>query len=244
MKLSVYPNYRSLSENASDEIIRLVRNRPNATICLASGDTPRLCYQLMVEKATAAKIDFSAISFVGLDEWVGISPENEGSCYFFLENLVLRHLNFSRPNIHLFDGLSDDPARECRKMDEFLHDKGGVDLMIVGVGMNGHIGFNEPGVSFNNYSHLVELDHMTASVGQKYFKEATILKQGITLGLKHLSEATKVLMLANGIKKALVIKKVLEEEISDQMPASIVRTHPNSEVMLDEEAASMLNSRT
>ena len=106
MKLSVFPNHRLLSENASDEIIRLVRNKPNAVLCFASGDTPRLCYQLMVEKATAAKIDFSAISFVGLDEWVGISPDNEGSCHFFLENLVLKHLNFSRSNIHLFDGLS------------------------------------------------------------------------------------------------------------------------------------------
>jgi 6-phosphogluconolactonase/glucosamine-6-phosphate isomerase/deaminase len=84
MKLSVFPNYRLLSENASDEIIDLVKNKPTAVICLASGDTPRLCYELLVEKAIAAKIDFSAISFVGLDEWVGISPANEGSCHFFL----------------------------------------------------------------------------------------------------------------------------------------------------------------
>jgi len=240
MKLSVFPNYRLLSENASDKVIRLVQNKPTAVLCFASGDTPRLCYQLMVEKAIAAKIDFSAISFVGLDEWVGISPSNEGSCHFFLDNLILKHLNFSSSNIHLFDGLSGNPMQECRKMDQLLQEKGGIDLMIVGVGMNGHIGFNEPGVSFNNYSHLVELDNITASVGQKYFKEATMLKQGLTIGLKHLVEATNVLMLANGFKKAPIIKKAMEDEISDQMPASIIRTHPNSEVMLDEEAASLL----
>ena len=114
--------------------------------------------------------------------------------------------------------------------------------MLVGVGMNGHIGFNEPGISFNNFSHLVELDNITASVGQKYFKEATPLKQGVTLGLKHLTETKNVLMLANGFKKAPIIKKALEEEISDQIPASIIRTHLNSEVMLDEEAASLLRS--
>jgi len=242
MKLSVFPDYRMLSERASDEIIHLVKEKPTGVLCFASGDTPRLCYQLMVEKAKAAKIDFSAMSFVGLDEWVGIPPSNEGSCHFFLDNLVLRHLNFSSANIHLFDGLSADPKGECRKMDQFLHEKGGIDLMLVGVGMNGHIGFNEPGISSHYYSHIVELENTTTSVGQKYFKEATVLKQGITLGLKHLLETRKVMMLASGSKKAPVIKKALEENISDQMPASIIRTHPNSKVLLDEEAASMLRS--
>ncbi len=229
-----------LSENASDEIIRLVQNKPTAVLCLASGDTPRLSYQLLVEKAIAARIDFRAITVIGLDEWVGIPPGNEGSCHYFLDNLLLKHLNFSSSNIHLFDGMSGNLTGECEKMDQLLKEKAGVDLMLVGVGMNGHIGFNEPGISFNSYSHLVELDNITASVGQKYFNEATTLKHGITLGLKHLLEARRVLMLANGFKKATVIKKALEEEVNDQMPASIIRTHPNSEVMLDEEAASLL----
>lgn len=242
MKVSVFPNYRMLSESVADEIIHSVQKKPTAVLCFASGDTPRLCYQLMVEKAKEASIDFSEISFVGLDEWVGIPPSNEGSCHFFLDNLVLKHLNFSNANIHLFDGLTDDPIQECRKMDQVLQEKGGVDLMVVGVGMNGHIGFNEPGISSDYYSHLVDLDNTTTSVGQKYFKEATTLKQGITLGLKHLLEAKQVLMIANGFKKAPVIKKALEENISNQMPASIIRTHPNSEVMLDEEAASQLRS--
>jgi len=240
MKLLVFPDNRTLSQNAADEIIRLVRAKPTAVLCFASGDTPRLCYQLLVEKATTANVDFSAITFIGLDEWVGIPPSNEGSCHYFLDNLLLKHLNFSSSNIHLFDGLSANLGQECKKMDQLLEEKGGIDLMLVGVGMNGHIGFNEPGISFNNYSHVVELDNITASVGQKYFKEATSLKQGITLGLKHLSEAAKVLVLANGLKKAPVIKNALEGDISDKMPASIVRTHPNSEVMLDEEAASLL----
>ncbi len=242
MKLSVFSNYRLLSENASDKIIDLVKNKPTAVLCLASGDTPRLCYQLLVEKGIAANIDFSAITFIGLDEWVGIPPTNEGSCHYFFDNLLLKQLNFSPCNIHLFDGMSVNLKGECEKMDQLLKEKAGIDLMLVGVGMNGHIGFNEPGISFNNYSHLVELDNTTASVGQKYFKVPTTLKYGITIGLKHLLETPKVLMLASGFKKAPVIKNALEEEISEQMPASIIRTHPNSEVMLDEEAASLLIS--
>ncbi len=112
--------------------------------------------------------------------------------------------------------------------------------MIVGVGMNGHIGFNEPGVSFDNYSHVINLDETTQSVGQKYFDRPVALKQGITLGLKHLLESKKALMIANGSKKAGIIKKALEEEISNSVPASIIRKHSNGVVMIDEEAASLL----
>ncbi|MES1219892.1 MAG: 6-phosphogluconolactonase, partial [Bacteroidota bacterium] len=131
-------------------------------------------------------------------------------------------------------------AQECKKMDEVIFEKGGIDLMIVGVGMNGHIGFNEPGVSFDNYSHVIDLDEMTITVGQKYFKGPVVLKQGITVGLKHLMQSKRVFMMANGAKKAEVIKTALEGEISNSFPASIMRTHPQGYVIIDEDAASLL----
>jgi 6-phosphogluconolactonase/glucosamine-6-phosphate isomerase/deaminase len=125
-------------------------------------------------------------------------------------------------------------------MDKVIVENGGIDLMLVGVGMNGHIGFNEPGVSFDLYAHVAKLDETTTSVGQKYFREATELRQGITLGLKHLLESKKVLMLANGNKKAAIIQRAIEGEITNQLPASIIRRHPNSRVMIDEDVAAML----
>jgi 6-phosphogluconolactonase/glucosamine-6-phosphate isomerase/deaminase len=109
--------------------------------------------------------------------------------------------------------------------------------------MNGHIGFNEPKASFDNYSHVIDLDEVSRSVGQKYFKQTTTLEKGITLGLKHLLEARKVLLIANDFKKAKVIKKALEEEISEDMPASIIRMHKQGSVMVDEEAASLLSNK-
>ena len=126
-------------------------------------------------------------------------------------------------------------------MDQLILAKGGIDLMIVGVGMNGHIGFNEPGVSFSNYSHVIDLDETTISVGQKYFKGPVVLMQGITLGLKHLVESKKVFLIANGSKKAEVIKKTIESEISNDFPATIIRNHPQGVVMVDEAAASLLS---
>jgi 6-phosphogluconolactonase/glucosamine-6-phosphate isomerase/deaminase len=128
-------------------------------------------------------------------------------------------------------------------MDQFIRDNGGIDIMVVGIGRNGHIGFNEPGIPFENYSHVVQLDEVTTTVGQKYFTEATTLNQGITLGLQHLLDAKEAILIANGEKKAEVIKKSLEGRISVEMPGSVIRKHNNAAVIIDEEAASLLNKR-
>jgi 6-phosphogluconolactonase/glucosamine-6-phosphate isomerase/deaminase len=144
----------------------------------------------------------------------------------------------------LFDALADDLDAECEAMDNLVANSGGIDLMMVGIGMNGHIGFNEPGVSFDNYSHVIDLDPITLSVGRKYFSEPVQLGKGITLGLKHLMEAKKVLLIANGIKKAEVVKKTIEGEINVNFPASIMQTHLHGIVATDIEAASLLSNKT
>ena len=240
MQLKIYKDYSALSVHAATEIIELIKSKPDAVLSLAAGDTPRLTYSLMAKKAIDEKVDFTRCTFIGLDEWVGIPPQNEGSCIFFLQTNIFTPLNISSRQIHLFDAMSDDPGQECRAMDKIILEKSGIDLMLVGVGMNGHIGFNEPGVAIDNYSHVIDLDDATQSVGQKYFRKATTLKKGITLGLNHLLQSRKVIMVANGIKKAEVIRKALEEEITTNMPASIIRTHSMGIVMIDEEAASLL----
>lgn len=240
MQLNIYEDYPALSAHAADEIIAFVKNKQDAVLCLAAGDTPRLTYNLVAKKATAENVPFTGCTFIGLDEWVGIPPENEGSCHYFLQNHVFNPLNIPASQIHLFDALSKDPAKECKQMDQIIAEKGGIDLMLVGVGMNGHIGFNEPGVPFDKDSHVIDLDDTTQSVGQKYFAQLTTLKQGISLGLNHLLQAGKVILVANGIKKAEVIKKALEEAINIDMPASIMQAHEHGVVMIDSAAASLL----
>ena len=243
MELKVYKDYNALSQHVADEIFALIKNKPDAVICLASGDSPRGTCQLLAERAISEKLDLSEFTFIGLDEWVGIPRDNEGSCRFFFESLLVKPLHLSPGQVHFFDALSENPARECEAMDKIIFEKGGIDLMIVGIGMNGHIGFNEPGVSFDNYSHVIDLDESTITVGQKYFKGAVTLKQGITLGLKHLMESKKVVVIANGSKKAEVIKKAVDGKISNQFPATIIQTHPQGVVMVDEEAAALINNK-
>ena len=243
MKPGIYKNYHELSLAAANEIASLVKSKPTAVLCLASGDTPRLTCKLLAEKAAEEHINFSQCTFIGLDEWVGIPPENEGSCHYFFKHNLFDRINFSPANIHLFNALTDEPLKECAKLDKLIFEKGGIDLIIVGVGMNGHIGFNEPGVSFDLFAHVINLDDITIAVGQKYFSKPVALKQGITLGLKHLMQARKAILMANAVKKAEVIKRALEEPVSNLFPAGIITMHPNGMVMIDEEAASLLQNK-
>lgn len=243
MQLFIFDDYESLSHRAADEIISLVKHKPDAVLCLAAGNTPVLTYKYLVQKARDENIDFSNCTFIGLDEWVGIPPDNEGSCAWFLRKNIFNNLNFLPSRIHLFDALAAHLQRECTAMDRVIVDSGGIDLMVVGIGMNGHIGFNEPDTSFDLYSHISQLDATTRLVGQKYFKEQTSLGLGLTLGLKHLLESKKVVLLANGRSKADIIQKALLGEISPAVPASIIRRHTESIIMIDKEVASHLKQK-
>lgn len=240
MALQIYPDHDSLSLHVANEIAAQIRAKPDSVLCLAAGDTPRLAYQLLSDIVHTEHVDCSACTFVGLDEWMGIPRETEGSCYYFLNSNLFKPLAISQSRISVFDALTKEPDAECQRMDAFIRQHGGIDLMVVGVGMNGHIGFNEPGAPADLYSHVVDLDETTQSVGQKYFKENTRLRQGITLGLKHLLESQRAIMVASGEKKASIISKALQGSIDTSVPASIIRKHPNGVTMLDESAAARL----
>lgn len=242
MQLKIFADYHSLSEQCAREIASFVRQKPDAVLCLAAGDTPRLAYTCLRRIAGNENMNFAKCSFIALDEWVGIPPESEGSCYFFLRENLFKPLAIAPPQIHVFNALSPDLSSECERMDKLIREKGGIDLMLVGVGMNGHIGFNEPGTPEDRYTHVAELDDTTQNVGQKYFKKRTKLRFGITLGLRHLLESRKAILIASGRKKADVVRLALEDPVTTKVPASVIRKHSHGLVMLDEEAASALNN--
>jgi galactosamine-6-phosphate isomerase len=241
MQLQIYNNYETLSEAAALQIAGVIRQNPTAVLCFASGHTPLRVCELLVQKIISEKTDISGVTFLGLDEWVGVPPHNEGSCHYFLYNTIFNPLGLQPHQIYMFDALSTDLEEQCHKMDAVIVSKGGIDCMLVGIGMNGHIGFNEPVIPFTNNCHVAALDETTVSVGQKYFSSSVSLSRGITIGLQHLMNTRQVILMANGEKKAAVIKKAIEEPVSVQLPASIMQTHANGIVMLDEAAASLLS---
>ena len=243
MKVTIYKDYEALSDATAAAMINTIKQKPAAVLCLASGHTPLLTCQLFVKKVLAEKINLSQVTILSLDEWVGVRPENKGSCHYFFYNTVFNPLQLSPNQFHVFNALADNLQTECAKMDTIIADRSGIDLMIVGIGMNGHIGFNEPGVSFTNYSHVIDLDETTVAVGQKYFTEATTISEGITIGLQHLMNAREVLLIANGSKKAGVVKRTIEDPVTKNFPASIMQQHSNGYILIDEEAASLLNKK-
>ena len=240
MELIVLKNYQHLSEFVADEILKEIRFNPSLVLCMASGDTPKLTCDLLVQKLKDESVDYSNITFIGLDEWVGLPPTNTGSCHYFFQKKLIEPLALKRSQYFLFDALSKDLDNECAMMDKVIAERR-IDIMVVGIGINGHIGFNEPGTSFANQCHVAELDESTKQVGQKYFHGPVELSKGITIGFAHLMNAKTVFLIANGTKKAEVIKNTIEGPVTESFPASIMQKHANGFVIIDEEAGNLIN---
>ncbi|MDO3642161.1 6-phosphogluconolactonase [Mucilaginibacter sp. L3T2-6] len=240
MKTFIHKNYDEMCHAAADIIVNQIKQKPDSLICLTSGDTPAGIYRLLVQYAKEGKVDFSRTWFVGLDEWVGMDKNDAGSCTNFLYETFFTPANIHPSQMMVFDAKTADLDASCTAMNNFIKEHGPLAIMLVGVGMNGHIGLNEPGADFNAYAHHSPLDPITVEVGQKYFQSETKLTEGITLGLRHLQEAGIPMLLASGAKKADIIGKALQGEVTNQVPASIFQTLPHGYVMLDEDAATKL----
>ena len=243
MRILRFKNYEELSGYAADFIVDSIKNKPTLVLCMASGSTPALTCDLLVQKLKEEQVDSSKFTFLGLDEWVGLPPTNTGSCHFFFHKRIFEPLQLSSSQYFLFNALANDLESECAKMDKVIADKGGIDIMIVGIGMNGHIGFNEPGTSFTALSHVAELDETTKSVGQKYFDGPVELAKGITIGFGHLMNTKKVFLMANSSHKAEVIKKTIEGPVTENFPASIMQKNNDGYILIDEAAGSLLKDR-
>ncbi len=234
MKITKFENSDTLAQAVSTYLLNLIQKKPTATLVLTSGDTPVKAYKLLSQQATIA--DFEQVQIIGLDEWVGIGPESEGSCRYIVEENLLKPLGVKESNYTFFDALNPDLQSECHRIDALIKNRGGLDFILVGVGLNGHIGLNEPGVSFENYCHVSKLAPITIEVGQKYFKNATPLTHGVTVGLKHLLEAKTAMLIASGDMKASIIQKTAFDPISIDIPATVFRLHPQGLVWVDDSA--------
>jgi glucosamine-6-phosphate isomerase len=240
MKIFAGDTYETMSRQAVGDILVLTESLKNPVLCTASGDTPKGLYKELINEVHQKKIDVSGWYFVSLDEWLGLNEDDEGSCRFHLNNQLFNPLSVAKDNIGFFDGRGKHPDKECENVEYFIRQHGGITIAILGLGMNGHIGMNEPGTSSVLRSHVTDLASQTQKIGQKYFKNEQQLSKGITLGLATLMEAQKLILLVSGRHKAEIVKQVLEGEISEQLPASLLRRHPGLHVYLDKEAAALI----
>ena len=242
MQLIVCKSYEDLSLRATEDLIGSMGSRKNPLLCAASGDSPAGLYRDLVTRVGQKELDISGWAFLGLDEWVGLNGSDEGSCRYHLDRELFLPINVPQENLFFFDGRKEDLETECRQAESFIVGHGGLDATILGLGLNGHVGMNEPGTSVAARSHVTVLDPITAQTGQKYFTEARTLSEGITLGLGTILDSKNIFLLVSGAKKASIVKTVLEGEISEKVPASMLRRHPGLRIYLDPEAAALLKS--
>lgn len=240
MKVNVLENYEKMSKSVAEYIINYVNNKPESLLCLAGGDTPLLAYQYLVEAAEKKEVDFSKCKFVSLDEWVGLGEDVKGSCIETLYRTIYGKLPIKKEQVCFFNGVAENLDEECSRVDKFIFDNNKVDIMLLGIGMNGHLGFNEPNVDTDLYCSVIPLDDVTKTVCVKYFDQEVNVKSGITLGMKHITESKSIILMANALKKADIVKETVEGEVSVKVPSSLVRNVEGSQIFLDKDAASKL----
>ncbi|SFR65627.1 glucosamine-6-phosphate deaminase [Anaeromicropila populeti] len=233
-------DYRDMSRKAANLISAQVILKPDCVLGLATGSTPIGTYQQMIEWYQKGDIDFSRVKTVNLDEYKGISNENPQSYHYFMKTQFFQHINIREDQSYLPEGMAEEEKAECERYDNVISRLGGIDLQLLGLGHNGHIGFNEPGDAFQLGTHCVALSDSTIKANSRLFaKGEKVPEQAYTVGMKTIMQAGKILCIVSGSDKAEIVKKAFFGPVTPAVPASILQLHPDFILIGDEEALSM-----
>ena len=225
------------AEYTAAAIEALLRQKPDSVLCLAAGHTSIPVFERLLEAAAQKHIDFHQVRFIGLDEWLGIGADTDGSCASFLHRNFFDKLDITPDQFCLFDGKASDPEAECVRIETQIEVWGGIDYMLLGMGMNGHLALNEPGDSFSNGAHVTDLDATTKSVAPKYFSaDMPPLEHGITLGIKNILDARLIHLTIFGAHKKDAVSRLLNTEIDNHFPASVLKSCDHAVLVLDRAA--------
>ena len=240
MEIDVSPDYEELSRRAAQDIFETVSSRPRGLFCFAAGDTPRRAYEIFAGLARRSGLDLSACAFVGLDEWIGLSRSEAGSCRAFLDGTIFGPLGIEDARVCFFDGRAAVPSAECERVSRFIQARGPIDLVVLGIGMNGHLGFNEPGSAVDSGCRTIELETVTQVVGKKYFVGHDAPLRGYTIGLAQILRAKRAILLSSGASKAGITAKALDGIATPELPASLLGRHGNAKAYLDAGSSSSM----
>ena len=242
MKIIRAKDYKDMSRKAANIISAQVIMKPNCVLGLATGGTPVGAYAQLVDWYNKGDLDFSEVTTVNLDEYRGLPKEHPESYWSFMHRNLFDHVNIDPAHTNLPDGTNMDAEAECKRYDEVIRSVGGVDLQLLGIGHDGHIGFNEPHDAFDLGTHCVDLAQETIEANKRFFdgNEDLVPKQAYTMGIKTIMQARKVLVVANGLAKAKAVKAVVSGPVTPECPGSILQMHPDCILVADEEALSLL----
>ena len=241
MQVFVYKNEAEVGKAAGMIVASEILKKPDCILGLATGSTPIPTYQEMIRMNKEGILDFSKVRSVNLDEYIGLSPEHVCSYRRFMNEQLFDHINIDKANTHVPCGIGADHEADAKAYDAAVEAAGGIDLQILGIGHDGHIGFNEPGDEFVSGTNIVTLTDMTIDANTRFFeKREDVPRQAITLGNRNIMAAKRIILLATGKGKARAIAQAIKGNITPKMPASLLQVHPNVQFLLDEDAASEL----
>jgi glucosamine-6-phosphate deaminase len=230
-----------MSAAAAEIVAARVRAKPDAVLLLPTGTTPLGMYGRLVQLHAEEGLSFARTTFFNLDEYLGLSPDDPASYHVYMEENFYECVDADPGRIHVPDGSAPDPEAECERYEAAIREAGGVDLCVLGIGRNGHIGFNEPGAPFNSRTRVVRLAESTRRVNAADFEGNRAPEKAITVGMQTIYESRAALLLASGANKAGAVAAAVEGEISESVPASMLRRHPNTTFLIDAEAAAALS---
>ncbi len=241
MKIVITENYFELSEKVAEMIKHQLLKKPDSVLGMITGGTPIGLYQKLVDYYRKKEIDFELATVFNVDEYVGLSKKDEQSYNAFMRKNLINHINIKEENFNIPNGLAKNLEKECLDYEEKIKKVGGIDLQLLGIGSDGHIAFNEPGTSFSSRTHISELEKATIEDNSRFFEdEEDVPKKAITVGIKTILEAKKIVLLVSGSSKADICKKLIEDAPSVDLPASAIKEHKDVTIFLDKQVASKL----
>ncbi|UOE55054.1 glucosamine-6-phosphate deaminase [Bacillus sp. CMF12] len=242
MKIIRTADYNDMSQKAAQLMIEKIRQQPDMTLGLATGSTPKGVYAELIKDHQKNGTSYEKITTINLDEYIGLPPSDPNSYRHFMNSELFDHLDIRLVNTHLPNGAAEDMSKECERYEQLIKDLVDIDLQLLGIGRNGHIGFNEPCTSFHSRTHVVDLAESTRKANARFFSSIEdVPAQAITMGIASILDSREIILLASGSAKAEALRQLVYGEPDEQFPASALKLHANVTIIADEEALSLVS---
>jgi glucosamine-6-phosphate deaminase len=243
VKILIERDYEAMSRRAAWLLSEKIRQKPDLVLGLATGSTPLGLYRCLIEKVQSGDLSFAAVTTFNLDEYLGLAPDHPQSYRTFMEQHLFRHIDVIPEQTHVPLGLAPNVDAHCADYERQIAEAGGIDVQVLGIGRNGHIGFNEPGEAFGRLTHVVKLSESTRKANARFFsRPEEVPRYAVTMGLKSIMNARQVLLLASGADKSEAVYRAVCGDVTAAHPASVLQLHPNCVFVIDEAAAKQLPS--
>ncbi|WP_080875353.1 glucosamine-6-phosphate deaminase [Oceanobacillus timonensis] len=235
-------NYKEMSQLAAKKLVEQINEKSDSVLGLATGSTPEGLYEEIIKAHKEDNISFKDVTTFNLDEYVGLNKDNHQSYYYYMHHLLFNHIDINGGQVNLPNGDAHDLQEECNRYEKAIKQAGGVDIQILGIGLNGHIGFNEPGTPFSMQTHIIDLDESTRQANARFFDSIDdVPSQAITMGIDTIMQSKQIILIVSGSQKAEALEKLVNGPVTEDFPASILQQHANVTIIANRDALSELS---